>query len=158
MSGRDHSASLPVGHRCLGTPVCDRGLTEVLTSPNKHGSRPTMCSTLFMPTADHSRHIDLFHTRTPIFVFLSSFKRRWARCLSTLNALYRNDLSIPRKCKACRAAAGGRHVNGDQGKPKPRKNSKSSLPNAKQLQSKDEHGGNQKLRRGKKDFTMFHSE
>ena len=35
MSGRDHSASLPVGHRCLGTQVSDRGLTEVLTSPNK---------------------------------------------------------------------------------------------------------------------------
>ena len=25
-----------VGHRCLGTQVTDRGLTEVLTSPNKH--------------------------------------------------------------------------------------------------------------------------
>ena len=36
MSKRDHSASLPVGHRCLGTQVSDRGLTEVLTSPNKH--------------------------------------------------------------------------------------------------------------------------
>ena len=35
MSGRDHSASLSVGHRCLGTQVPDRGLAEVLTSPNK---------------------------------------------------------------------------------------------------------------------------
>ena len=35
MSGRDHSASLSVGHRCLGTQVSDRGLAEVLTSPNK---------------------------------------------------------------------------------------------------------------------------
>ena len=35
MSGRDHSASLSVRHRCLGTQVTDRGLAEVLTSPNK---------------------------------------------------------------------------------------------------------------------------
>jgi hypothetical protein len=35
MSERDHSASLSVGHRCLGTQVPDRGLAEVLTSPNK---------------------------------------------------------------------------------------------------------------------------
>ena len=35
MSRRDHSASLSVGHRCLGTLVPDRGLAEVLTSPNK---------------------------------------------------------------------------------------------------------------------------
>lgn len=35
MSRRDHSASLSVGHRCLGTQVPDRGLAEVLTSPNK---------------------------------------------------------------------------------------------------------------------------
>ena len=35
MSGWDHSASLSVGHRCLGTQVTDRGLAEVLTSPNK---------------------------------------------------------------------------------------------------------------------------
>ena len=29
------SASLSIGHRCPTTPVVDRGLTEVLTSPNK---------------------------------------------------------------------------------------------------------------------------
>ena len=39
MSGRDHSASLSVGHRCLGTQVPDRGLAEVLTSPNKSYTR-----------------------------------------------------------------------------------------------------------------------
>ena len=40
MSKRDHSASLPVGHRCLGTQVTDRGLAEVLTSPNKNKGIP----------------------------------------------------------------------------------------------------------------------
>ena len=39
MSGRDRSASLSVGHRCLGTQVPDRGLAEVLTSPNKRYSQ-----------------------------------------------------------------------------------------------------------------------
>ena len=44
MSGQDHSASLSVGHRCLGTQVPDRGLAEVLTSPNKLSSAARLAS------------------------------------------------------------------------------------------------------------------
>ena len=49
MSGWDHSASLSVGHRCLGTQVPDRGLAEVLTSPNKINTRRSVlfCFVLF---------------------------------------------------------------------------------------------------------------
>ena len=56
--------SLPVGHRCLGTRVTDRGLTEVPTSPNKVQAMLAadglcICSVLERSRKQHAVHLDL---------------------------------------------------------------------------------------------------
>lgn len=63
-----------------------------------------------------------------------------------------HGLSPPHKCKACRAAVRG--SKGDRSKALTRihekcKSRRKHEPNAQQLRSRDEHGGNQKLPKNK---------